>query len=373
MTAFLCSAPPRRRRANELVFYALVGLIVVACYTATVADAVQPFVSTQFRCQRPFSVMQTFGHVAKAAKETNCDFGFFTVQDAMTEVICSAKERADEDGLQCTVTARLTMQKSTDAESLFAERAGSAEDYFTRPSGNEKVRRAAPSKVKRGGGGGGLGMRTEKHDPWRYTVQLRAKNDSTVEYKGFDGDGFSMCCHMISEGECPWMQAQLGDNDIEADEAAVKHTRLLRSCPLPLEEPGGRRNGGKSRGNAATAPTASTPRSATTQDLFHGVVTKPLHRWVSGPWEVRVEMWRKRAAYEVSTESSREESPPSSSAKEEGNAEEPADREVLGRVVIALDLDAEALWAGGHVALRAGNGLQVAQGGDAGEEEDDEL
>ncbi|KEG13224.1 hypothetical protein DQ04_01141100 [Trypanosoma grayi] len=178
----------------------------------------------------------------------NCEFGPFAVINASTSVQCGLGETAggtaslgdNETMLHgCSVAVHVKFQMK---------------DEVNRPAASQR-------------------LDVVENDTYRFSLQLRAFRDSVVHYKGFDQNGYSMCCNFIQGAECSWEGRQQGE-DARLKEGAGggvsgistrKEPRIV-SCPLYH---------GVARGST-----------------FHGVVTKPLHRLAITEWEARLEFWR---------------------------------------------------------------------------------
>ncbi|RNF08491.1 hypothetical protein TraAM80_02717 [Trypanosoma rangeli] len=210
-----------------------------------------------FRCMRPFGSLPRFSPANMDAAE-NCKFGLLRVINATARTRCVRDDAArgastasnnDKMPPTCSVTLNVTFQAE----------------------GNEAYHAVGVSSVaghEEAFGG----------EAYRFSLRLRAFNDSVVEYKGFDQNGYSMCCNFIQSAECSWDEERKSsgtphysaspqeDNGGNAPDASRRREAMVVSCPIHSQVvPGG---------------------------VFHGVITKPLHRLVVTEWEARLEFWR---------------------------------------------------------------------------------
>ncbi|CAG9573543.1 conserved hypothetical protein [Leishmania major strain Friedlin] len=255
---------------------------------------------SSFRCLRPFSASATFPNVAKAHPAQNCDYFYFSVEDAKAELKCaspSAVTTAVSDEMSCNVTVRVSMRRASDAVSHLQRQVGTDEDYFT----HEASTVSTTTSPTRSGNTcpSAAPFVTEDEDVWRYAVSLKAKGDSSIHYKGFNGgNGYSLCCAALEEADCAWITPQKGDKDLDCDEDvdvgfASQRSRVLRGCPLPFPAPCSA-GGGVFDAPAGARVLLTDLDEGESSGVFHAVITKPLHRIVEGPWEVMVQMWRRR-------------------------------------------------------------------------------
>lgn len=390
---------------SSLSLCALTALVLLCVCAGTTSAAAHPQAEpSTFRCLRPFSAMNAFVDVAKAAAAQNCDFHYFTVTSASAAVRCAAEvggggggsaAAAGSDATSCNVTLRWSMRRAADVVHRLQRQVGTDADYFTQNTNTnaaagattqKKSPRATASSPPAAPGGGAF--LTEDDDVWRYTLALRAKGDSTVHYKGYhDGDGYSMCCACLVEGDCVWMAAEQGDNDLAVDEEvattfSLAQSRLLRGCPLPFataaaaadadgsqDEDDGAFGAGAAGAHLRVVLTdlddveGVEGDGENTGDVFHGEVTKPLHRIVEGPWEATVQMWRRRQLGGTSLDASA-----SASDEGRGSVVEP---ELLGRVVVPFEVNLAKLRAEGRVTDVVSMALTVDDGGVAEDDHGD--
>jgi hypothetical protein len=162
-----------------------------------------------FRCLRPFGALSAFEAQSMQAKD-NCDFGFMRVTDARAEVVCNAGAANDtESGCFATVSFSAVTPKAVSPEF--------------------------------------------KMDNARFSFSMGV-GKNTVNYKGFDGAGYSVCCSMLEGAACEWLPRSADD----------PRTRL-----------------------AATACPLHTPATA-----VRGSVRKPLHRIDAGKWDAVIAFHR---------------------------------------------------------------------------------
>jgi hypothetical protein len=123
-------------------------------------------------------------------------------------------------------------------------------------------------------------------DKARYTIELRALNDSVVRYKGMDGNGYSVCCSMITgnASKCDWLPRENIDaKTVTAVEDSHQRRDLVPSfCVLENDEAEGE---------------ALSGESVPSEPVFRGEVLKPLHKLIAGSWEATVTFSAKGEAY----------------------------------------------------------------------------
>ncbi|GET88396.1 hypothetical protein, conserved [Leishmania tarentolae] len=277
------------------MFLALITGVLIAVLTSPGAEAAGGLAN--FRCLRPFSATGTFSSVAKAHPSQNCDFFYFTVEDAKAELKCASPSAAtalQPESVSCNVTVRVAMRRASDVVVRLQQQIGTDKDYFTQEE-TTSTTRASPTHSD-GRRPSAAPFLSDGEDVWRYAVSLRAKGDSSIHYKGFDGgNGYSLCCDALEEADCMWMAPQKGDTDLDCDEDVgvglpLQQSRILRGCPLPF--PAADSDAfGESRGARVLLTDLDEGDSS---DIFHAAITKPLHRIVEGPWDMMVQMWRRR-------------------------------------------------------------------------------
>jgi hypothetical protein len=143
-----------------------------------------------------------------------------------------------------------------------------------------------------------------KHlDAMRYTIELKAVGSSTVRYKGFDDEGYSVCCSMLKNNHnsvetteiCEWVnQSSSSSSQVDAqnEEQNETETKVLKvqkltsktSCPL---------------NNDADYNVRIIDGRRVFKNLIHGQVERPLHRKIFGKWEARIEFYRDTTAQGV--------------------------------------------------------------------------
>ncbi|KAG5505788.1 hypothetical protein JKF63_05124 [Porcisia hertigi] len=347
----LTSVQLRRRLSNRLATLSqtaiamLCSLVAVLIVSGVLPGAQAAEGPATFRCLKPFSSMDSFQSVAKLPLSQNCDYVYFTVKDARAELSCvSPAAAAVSSETTCNVTVRWSMQRASDVETLLKRQVGTDSDYFAQEA-NEGSAPTPPNSIhdKRSSP---MSFLTEDEDVWRYAVSLKSKGHSTINYKGFNnGDGYSLCCDALEEAICVWAALHKGDNDMATDEHVDKRfllqpRRTLWSCPLPFPTPHSAADGGSAGGDAGSRVELTDLDEEDNINVFHGVITKPLHRMVEGPWEVIIQMWRRRQRISpVGTGSS---SPPSAGHSIES--------EQLGRIVIPFTVNVDALRRQGRIA-----------------------
>lgn len=334
-------------------------LLLLSVSVAAAAEAAQPWKRESLRCLRPFSSLASFAEVSKTPAEQNCDFHFFSAQTAYVSLLCESAPGATGSGGggdngegsigSCDVVVEAELKVPADVAQRLAKRMGTYEGGDGASAASAVGKRTPPPPRMHSAGA----VAFDQDDLWRFDLQLTATQEgTTVRYKGFGGEGYSLCCDGLTTGatNCPWMKQVAGDNDLAEEDAdgveEEAQQRQLLTCPLPLppSEQSLRRGEGGGAGEDAA---------------IHMSVTKPLPKIVAGPWEARIQYSRKRLEGE---------------------------REDLGRIIVAFELRPEVLWAGGHVSLVPAGGRDGgdAEGGNAalvvatpeeeeGEEEEDDL
>ncbi|KAK7194926.1 hypothetical protein NESM_000414900 [Novymonas esmeraldas] len=367
-----------RCAVSVLLLLLLSSAVLSPTHAAAAAAAADAAPVTDFRCLRPFAAMDTFPSVAKATPAQNCDYFYFHVLGARAKVQCAAPHSASSpDDVTCNVTVRWSMRRAPDVVARLRRQVGTDKDYFTVEQQQQQQQTRTTQRSS------ATGFITEDEDVWRYSLALRAKGDSTIHYKGFNnGDGYSLCCDALVEADCAWVAPQHGDNDLDCDEETVvgrrtldgspsplpvqqqqqQHSRLLRRCPLPFPDPsadlGGDRGGGGGEDGARVALTDLDDDEDDEDDedkdggvgVFHGVVVKPLHRLVDGPWEAVVELWRRRQRVSVAGADPRDRS---------------VEAEVLGRLVVPFTLDLASVRQHGRLPPVPSTALSVGGVGDS--------
>ncbi|CBZ26903.1 conserved hypothetical protein [Leishmania mexicana MHOM/GT/2001/U1103] len=326
------------------MLYTLIAAVLI--FAVASPGALAAARAPSFRCLRPFAATGTFPSVAKAHPTQNCDYFYFSVEDAKAELMCAsplASTTAVSDEMSCNVTVRVSMRRASDVASRLQRQVGTDKDYFTHetstvsatasPTGGDNTRPSAAPFL------------TEDEDVWRYAVSLKAKGDSSIHYKGFNGgNGYSLCCAALEEADCAWMTPQKGDKDLDCDEDvdvgfASQRSRVLRGCPLPFPAPHSAGGGGIFGASADARVLLTDLDEGENSGVFHAVITKPLHRITEGPWEVMVQMWRRRQQMP--------------SGDEEDFFSVPADHsveaEVLGRIMVPFTLNLTELQQQGRI------------------------
>ncbi|TPP54636.1 hypothetical protein CGC20_22145 [Leishmania donovani] len=357
-------------RATAAMLCTLIAAVLILVVAPPGAQAAPG--PSSFRCLRPFSATGTFTNVAKAHPTQNCDYFYFSVEDAKAELKCaspSAATTAVSDEMSCNVTVRMSMRRASDVVPRLQRQVGTDKDYFTHEASTDSTT-ASPTRVGNTRASA-VPFLTEDEDVWRYAVSLKAKGDSSIHYKGFNGgNGYSLCCAALEEADCAWMTPQKGDKDLDCDEDvdvrfAPQRGRVLRGCPLPFPAP-------RSAGDGVFGASAGARVLLTDLDegegsgVFHAVITKPLHRFVEGPWEVMVQMWRRRQHMPR--------------VGREDSLSVPADHsieaEVLGRIMVPFTLNLTELQKQGRITQMPSMALTVEDVADvaqaAGEKAADE-
>lgn len=316
--------------------------------------------------------MNQLTDLAKADPLHNCHYAYFTVRAAAAELQCATSASSphagggDDDDTTCNVTVRWSMRRVPHVAARLQRQIGTDADYFAEDAAGDSAGAAAqPARAASAAAPPSLPFVTEDDDTWRYAVSLKAKGDSTVQYKGFHGgDGYSLCCDALTEATCVWMTAQQGDNDLDCDEevgegAALRQSRVLRSCPLPHPAP--RQSSPAYTDGFGSLPGARVELTDLDEEemqedadggekedglsggVFHGVITKPLHRLVEGPWEVVLQFWRRRQ---------QQKRPGHTRAGKAGGipTDEAVEAEVLGRLIVPFTLNLAELREEGRIA-----------------------
>lgn len=312
---------PRHRRQMWLVLLGVVAALWSSASpvaaTPTAADPLAaPLAYSLFHCQRPFAALASMSQLSKEQKRSNCDFTYFIVSKAGVVIDCEAPAPSSP-ALVCNVTARVTFSVPWDLQRRLAVQMGTVVDYVNvrRVPATQPPRYACKKQDTNGLDGDPL---LAEDDAWRYSLNLRAKGNSTVSYKGFDGEGYSVCCEGMQESHCAWETATRADG-------TTTSIMVLGDCPLP------------------TIPQRTEEAESTVSREAHFVVHRPLHRFVEGPWVLQLQLWRRRPAY----------LPVGTTAPVEDSNSEPTEdhRETLGRVNIPFHITASDLWASGHVRV----------------------
>lgn len=287
-----------------------------------------------FRCQKPLASLakENAGLKAKsleAIKSNNCDFSYFSIQNASVSVLC---EPSDEK----------IAESSVDTPADVTCRATVALDMNLSPEFSLLLQHQQQGSAVR------QGDVDEHRDIWRYSLALfHTAEKGGVHYKGYQQNGYSVCCDLLRQpgsfsvsrndpaSFCTWRLA---------DEAREFDQRVLSpDCPAPQ------------------VPLTNAEKKARegSSQHFSGVITKPLPFYVGGEWLAKVQLWRTRegaldraaSKWEEEVEMVNEES----SSKTMRFTEDEENVEWLGRVVIPFQVDEEDL------ALAKGRGASSGQ------------
>ncbi|EAN77501.1 hypothetical protein, conserved [Trypanosoma brucei brucei TREU927] len=270
MRSAYCRKPSSGFMAHSNVVVALLSLVAlhfVPYYIqGTVSADSGSNTTVGFRCMRPFASLPRFSSTSMDAAE-NCKFKRYNVLNASAVVKCESTGNA-------TGKAEPTAVTSTCSVTIHAA-------FRTM--------------------GGGKDDNADAADVYRYSLQLRAINNSVVHYKGFDQNGYGLCCSFIEGAKCTWeeretsgvQEAKQEVNATTSQAPTVKEPAVV-SCPLHHGEE--------------------------EHIAFRGSTVKPLHRLVVGNWEARLEFWR-------------------------GG---PSNREVLGRLLVPFRLTDENIAQGNN-------------------------
>lgn len=253
----------RTCRSSGVLLAALLLMLIMVVALFSVAAAAPVGSRTRsrpsFRCSRPFDVLDKFKFPTKFKnnKNENCKFRYMYISDATVNVSCGLDNSDDGSG-SCYATVRFSGERLT-----------------ALPPGVEDA---------------------------RYTLELRAVNVSTVNYKGFDHNGYSVCCALLDEAHCEWSNDSDGDppkptsaavgeaeqnsqsanttvdNEPDPTVTATHRKRVLRSIACPLYA---------SEAVPAAGNTATDPKAAAVVSLS-GSVRRPLHTLASKTWEARL-------------------------------------------------------------------------------------
>jgi hypothetical protein len=213
------------------LLYVLVGLCLLAFFTSQnpLVEAVKKE-NTAFRCFRPFGALSTFKPSAMKGRE-NCIFEFMEIKSATAVPTCRGGETSAEAGCKVRV----------EVEAL-------------------RIR-----KLK------------DFSDSARYTLELRSVNDSTINYKGFDGNGYSLCCAFIDDSRCEWVEE--ADAHLPHEDVSVAKPKRQRLKPKEC--------------SVFTAPTfGEADQEQGSSPVIKGHVEKPLHTYSVGHWEAKLTFWR---------------------------------------------------------------------------------
>eukprot|EP00796_Vickermania_ingenoplastis_P010080 gene10080-7050_t len=319
----LSSLTFRHTKMAPVLYFAAVLLAITLASASEVASESRP-VSSSMRCQRPLSAFQGLEEEAAiAAKGNTCDFTYFSVTDAHVHIQCGnseeykpnpsetvsvagaeARPQLGEGGgrMSCSVSVSLDLHPAANLALLLQHQfAGDSKS-------NEPIEKS------------------EEWDKWRFSVALSHAGSGEIHYKGFDHNGYSMCCDLLkSSGTaapgtyCSWTHKTNPDKDV----------RMLEKCPLPqsLTEVVNAKN-------VAISP-------------LTGVITKPLPVLAPGQWLAKIRMWRVRSGAWTEKEKEAQEKQGKEGEGETNdeivfmNDEENV--EVLGRVMVSFHVGAEDL------------------------------
>lgn len=245
---------------------------------------------SKFRCQKPLSEFGT--------KREPCDYTYFTLRDAQVALRCvnaahhhqeynssSAEVRAEAGGTTTAggglKEALLLGTESFDAEG--SERAchavislnmevddRQALQLYYQLGSNEAVDippRFPAETVQ------------DTEDRWRFSMALSFAGGE-VDYKGYNHNGFSLCCDMLQSPVAHGTTETPSPNCFwKSDEEGEGRTRLLvsNSCPLPQ-----------------TAQQAKQQAGGNVVRKFSGSVAKPLPFLSGGVWRAKLRLWRVR-------------------------------------------------------------------------------
>ncbi|ORC84197.1 uncharacterized protein TM35_000481580 [Trypanosoma theileri] len=241
-------------------------LFIFGCSLSLVADATnnnnntttETAALTPFRCMRPFGSLSRFSPSAMNAAE-NCKFGSFRILNASAVLNCTH--------------AKSTTMSNIDGQSTQAEE----NDKMLVPGCNAVIRIVFKMEEENKFGTTESNNGLVENDIYRFSLQLRAFNDSVVHYKGFDQNGYSMCCDLIQEGECVW-EKNGNLSQTEGKENISKNTETSE-ITTPQREP-----------VVVSCPLYN--KKIAKGNVFHGSLIKPLHRLAVTEWEARLEFWR---------------------------------------------------------------------------------
>ncbi|CCW62944.1 unnamed protein product [Phytomonas sp. EM1] len=292
-------------------------ICTAALHVSSPDGGINDTVSPQFKgfhCQRSFSAMSSFRSFGGREAQKNCDFYYFEIENASAKVQCEVPntQQSSEAGLEmplnCSIELNIVAELAKDVSERFAHRVGSVAHYADMNS--------SPSAMR--------AVLLDSDDPWRYSFELRSTlgRGTAINYKGYNGQGYSLCCSAIPEAKCEWVHEEEGDLSFGANESLgeMKEERqataqlVLSECPLPLPTPRGESH-----------PNSSPVDSPPGREFFYIRVSRPLHRFVPGPWEARLMLWRQRMSF-------------AAGAKGKDGTLSTADPEVLGRVIVPFEL-----------------------------------
>ncbi|KAG8341842.1 hypothetical protein TRVL_07333 [Trypanosoma vivax] len=224
-------------------------ILVLCVVLASWGGARVPVASAKrFRCLRSFSSLPRLTSTAIKSM-SSCNFTAFEVLNANARTSCKATASQDNGARSasvtlCSVTVNVVLRLPS----------GSRRELVT------------------------------TSDEYRYSFHLRALNNSMVHYRGFNKNGFSLCCNFLQGTRCSWEATH---------NASVRNESRQRHGGAPS----------KNESEVADVNATATPpgepavlscpmyTKSSRHEYVNGTVTKPLHQLVSGSWEVRVEFW----------------------------------------------------------------------------------
>nr|CCC93298.1 conserved hypothetical protein [Trypanosoma congolense IL3000] len=279
-----------RRFSRVIAFLFLIGPLSQLPQQAKgkrAGDAAESSAAPSFRCMRPFASLPRFSSASMDVAD-NCRMRRFVVVNASARMKCVLERGvAESNGAPgmgrasdptCAVTLHTNFRLLNDGEKSLDDTSSAS--------------------------GGGV------VDAYRFSLRLRALNKSVIHYKGFDGNGYSMCCSLIEGAACRWEEDCGAGKNVNVDclKGPVPKEPLVVSCPLYNRQGEG--------GDAN----------------FQGRFTNPLHRSAVGWWEARLEFWRVGGT---------------------------SDREVLGRLLVPFRLTEDDISLAGSTKAASASGAVV--------------
>lgn len=292
----------------------IITIIIIASSNNNVVEAAAAESlnnNVKFRCFRPFASLRTFSPKDMTRRD-NCEFApFMKIVDAHATVKCydsSANSGADsqEQGQKEENNNGATSSDPQQKEGCYVTLNFTAQKFDPDHSANFHPQQFAQFFEEK--------KTLGKHlDSMRYTMELKALGTSTVRYKGFDNEGYSVCCsllknknknnkisHQQEEEEdeiCEWVDVVVESNDTADSDTAASTG-------------GDEENETTTRKKKATKVQKLTSKTACPlnndkeynaelidgkrvyKNLIYGEVERPLHRKVFGKWEARIEFYR---------------------------------------------------------------------------------
>lgn len=239
-------------------------VLLLAITTASAGGPITHKPKRDYRCFRPFDALSSFTPKDMQHRD-NCVFEYLRVDGANASVYCGVNAPKGLDNEACYVDLRMNL---TALKALGDD---------TMP---------------------------------RYSLELRALNNSVVNYKGMDGNGYSVCCALLGGEPCRWMGEQeakrrlvqpdpemLGLEEQEGMEgmaaAGQQQDEAVEQSPEP-EAKDGQIEGDRPQGGGRQVhvplrcPLVEGPQLGELNKAMTGALMKPLHRPIAGAWEAKI-------------------------------------------------------------------------------------